>query len=406
MIATGVRAATGRAEPKTAPRPGSQVARGARGPILIVDDMFPHPLSAFRLHEFVRHLERYPGSTVLSDAACFRMIGERRTLDEVATEFYRDHPHLESTVRHPGSTGQLPRARAVYAIFLNTIWRYLPLVEQLGLPFAFTLYPGGGLHLADPAVGQRLRRVCASRQFRGLLATQPMTRDYLLERGICPPELIAFHQGAVLPPPQAPSVPEARWEGGKPTFDVAFVAMKYTAHGRDKGFDVFVDVAERLAASHPRYRFHVVGGFGPDDHGAARRLGSRVTFHGYRTREFFPDFHARLDLLLSPGDGGGFVDGAFDGFPTGAATEAAMAGVPVLTTDPHGMNRQFVDGEEIVIVRRDAGDIADLIRALAAAPDDLRRLRRRSTMTFLATYAEHAQLSPRYALIERAMASA
>src|SRR5260221_13378619 len=48
--------------------------------LVILDDIFPHLLSAFRIAEFNAYLSRYPNSVVHSTAVSFSVIGDRRSL--------------------------------------------------------------------------------------------------------------------------------------------------------------------------------------------------------------------------------------------------------------------------------------------------------------------------------------
>src|SRR5258708_38784404 len=55
--------------------------------LLILDDIFPHLLSSWRIAEYNGYLERYDKSVVHSTAGAFPVIGEERSFTAVREEF-------------------------------------------------------------------------------------------------------------------------------------------------------------------------------------------------------------------------------------------------------------------------------------------------------------------------------
>ncbi|MBI4770096.1 MAG: glycosyltransferase family 4 protein, partial [Chloroflexi bacterium] len=351
----------------------------------IFDDIFPQPLSAFRLAEFNAYLAHFPRAQVHSTGGAFRYVGETRPFAQVLAEYERQYPAFRGRVQQldprreyrgrpkvperglapdSGNRGLAPDSGnrgLAYAVFLNNAYQFvhtLDLVERQRTPFAFTLYPGGGFQLEQPLSDEKLRRVCGSPCLRKVIVTQTVARDYLIERGFCDPALVELIYGVVLPADRlaldsgnrglaGTARPRRRYGLEKDTFDLCFVAHKYMPRAADKGYDVFVEVAHALAAAHPDARFHVVGGIGPGEIDVSA-INGRISFHGPRPTDFFPAFYAGMDLILSPNAPFLLAPGAFDGFPTGGCVEAGLCGVAVFCTDPLGLNVAFKDGEELV----------------------------------------------------------
>jgi len=188
-------------------------------------------------------------------------------------------------------------------------------------------------------------------------------------------------------------------------FDICFVANKYIPQGKDKGYPVFVEFAKRLAGLRSDVTFHVAGNYSPADLDV-ESLGSRILFHGTQRAEFFPGFHARMDLIVSPNVPNVLGAGMFDGFPTGCSVAAALDGVAVFCTDELQLNPCFRDGDEIVIVRPEAGDLVDKVQCYLNDPAKLAALAKRGQAAMQRVFSHSAQLSPRLELIRSLLAGA
>ena len=371
---------------------------GAEPQIAVIDDFFPHKLSAFRYEEFHTYLEAMPGLSVHSIWPHWKWFGETRAPIEIFDEYVREHPDHAGRV-HPLYDGTFPPADAYYTVFLSNIRDQLSKIEEQRRPFAFTMYPGGGFALDKPDADETMMRIFASPCFRKVIATQPIIRDYLIDKGFCEPHQIVYIPGGVVPRSAFdPPPPKPRYGVAKAALDIAFVAAKYSPIGADKGYDLFVEAAKVLAALGIDARFHVVGGFDPDvlDLGAA---GPRFRFYGYRPREFFATFYSLMDMFLSPTRAFTLSKGAFDGFPTGAAVEAGLQGVALLLTDPLGFNSIFRDGEDAIIIRPDRDDIVAHILQLARNPDRLAAVGENGRIALTASHGYDAQIAPRLALL-------
>lgn len=377
-------------------------ARNARRDLdlVILDDIFPLLISAFRVAEYNQYLSHFPSSLVLSTGASFAYLSDRRSLAQVRDEYELHHPAHRGRVQ-AYDPAMLGRAKLAYTIFINNAYDFCEALEQHQVPFVFCLYPGGGFVIDGAESDRKLRRVFASPCFRKVICTQKITHDYLLGKGLCPLERIEFVFGGVHFPPAADTPPKLRYGVDKHGFDICFVASRYIARGIDKGYDVFVAAAKLLAPRFPDMRFHVVGNFTPQEIDV-EELGSGIQFHGMLNTRQLADFYAGMEIILSPNRPFILSPGSFDGFPTGTCVEAGLGGVALFIADPLHLS-PFKDGEEIVVIGDDPDDICRRIAAFHAAPDQLHLLAGRGARRLHELYGMDTQMGPRIALLEQCL---
>lgn len=373
-------------------------ARRREAGLVILDDIFPHLLSAFRIAEYNAYLSRYEDAMVYSTGTSFIALGDRRTFHEIRDEYLSYYPEFEGRVFPFRNIN--PRRRLTYFIFLQGARNFMPLLEQSKTPFVFTLYPGGGFQLYQPDSDAVLSKVCSLPNLAKVITTQKISHQYLLN--FLEPEKIEFIYGGVFPTGRlaAHEVPRKLYRKEKPTFDICFVAYKYMAGGIDKGYDVFVEVARALGRMHDDIRFHVVGSFDESDI-EIDDLGERIKFYGVRQTDFFPEFYSSMDIILSPNVPFKILPGSFDGFPTGSCIEAGLCGVAVFCADPLDQNIAFKDGEEIIIIPRRAGDICETISRYYHDYDCLRQLAQRGQEAFKVAFSIEGQLEKRFQILDK-----
>ena len=363
--------------------------------LLILDDIFPHLLSAFRIAEFNAYLSRYEKAFAYSTSAAFPAVSERRTFREVRDEYLGVYPEFEGHV-FPFSH-KLPKADLIYFVFLHNAGYFMNVLKSSNTPFVFTLYPG--FRLGQPDSEELLRKVCSLPNLAKVITTQTLSHKYLLE--FLEPERVEFIYGGVFPSNRLarPGSVRKYYQKDKGTFDICFVAFKYMPQGIDKGYDVFVEVAKELCRQHDDIFFHVVGPFDRLDIDVSDLRG-RIKFYGIRQTEFFPEFYAGMDLILAPNVPFVLRPGAFDGFPTGCCIEAGLSGVAVFCTDPLNLNIAFTDRDEIVIVPRDVEGICDLIEKYYRNYDSLVQLARRGQKAFGLTFGLDYQMEKRFRILD------
>jgi glycosyltransferase involved in cell wall biosynthesis len=372
--------------------------------LIILDDYFPNLLSSFRVAEYHACLKRFPSAEVHSTGTA---LGEHKTFDGLLGEYESRHPEFKNRVLKFHRRRVL-HGSAGYTVFLNNAYRFIESAEKSGLPFLFELYPGGGFRLDAERSDEKLRRVFSSHAFRKVIVTQPITRDYLLGKNFCEPAQIEFVFGGVVPSDRfsASAAPKRCFGADKETLDVCFVANKYMPGGVDKGYDRFVGAAKLLAERHGKVRFHVVGPFDVSD-GDLSGLGGRLTFYGTRQTDFFGTFYAGMDIIVSPNASFLLAPGAFDGFPTGCCMEAGLCGVAVFCTDELRQNEgAFKEGEEIVIISREAQDIAEKVEVYLKAPARLAEFSVATRRAFHRVLDIEHQMKPRLKVLAEVMSVA
>jgi len=265
---------------------------------------------------------------------------------------------------------------------------------------------GGGFSLGDKDSDRKLRRVLSSPSFRKVIVTQKISYDYLVEQGLCPPDKIDFIYGGVLSSHLLANKTQdkQRFLDSKSTFDICFVAHKYTQWGTDKGYDIFIEVAKLLSKACKEIVFHVVGPFDASDIDVIG-IEDKIRFHGTRYTDFFPDFYANMDIILSPNRSFVLSPGSFDGFPTGACVEAGLCGVAVFCTDPLKQNIKFKDGEEIVIVQTNVQEICDQVQHFYHRPEELYWLSSQGQQAFRKVFDLSAQMQPRIDILSSLLKS-
>ena len=392
-------------------RHGSADAAGGpkvvRADFAILDSQVPqkHP-RGFRNTEFCEFLRRYSNVTVFGmHSVRLGELAEHRHVLGVSRSKFREnkagfaavHPEWRADVRwlDPNARYEIGLA---YSLFLAETYALLPFYEAHNIPFIFTLYPGGLFALNNQHSDAMLRRVCGSPQFRGVIATQHITRDYLRAGGFCPESRITLVFGAYTQFRPDEVLLKQRFPGDKPTVDVCFVASKYSAHGHDKGYDLFIRTAALLAERDPCFRFHVVGDFGPDDYplGAAEE---RVRFYGLQSPSFLLDLYSRMDLFVSPNRPGALLPGNFDGFPLGA--DASSCGVTLLVADELHINTHYRDRSELIVIPLDPQAIACEIVELKEAPDLMYTIGARGRERTETTFGIDIQVDARVQLISQ-----
>ncbi len=368
--------------------------------LAVVDDVAPHPLSAFRMQEFLSYMERFEKSILYCSGTSLRLL-DNKTLDELIYSFLEKHPKYARRIvaLKPAS---VVNAKLAYMVFLSNAYLSVDEMESTETPFVFCLYPGGSFGLNDARSDEMLRRVTSSPCFRKVIVTQKITYDYLVEKKFCSPDQIEFIFGVVTPLEQFERSYEGKRHFGinKDILDICFVAHKYTETGVDKGYDVFVQVANMLAEKHPNIRFHVVGGF-DENVLEVSQIKDRISFYGPQEIEWFNEFYLDKDLILSPNIPFKIFEGFFDGFPTGSCTDAGLRETAIFCTDELKLNQGFFkDGREIVVIPYDVMKIVDKIEYYYLNPEKLFAIGKYGRRKIIELYAYEAQIAPRVKLLQ------
>lgn len=370
-------------------RLGDEAQLGYGWNAVILDDYFPNLLTGFRVAEYNALLESMPGLGIMSINNDFHRVAE---------EYFERYPQYRERIRPFDQIGLLG-VKLAYITFLNNANTFLPYLEYFGIPFVLQLYPGGGLGLYNPESDAKLDRICNSPLLRRVITTQTITEDYLRERyaGRVPTELVF---GAVFCDSTRDLARADRpyFGAGKAHLDVCFCAFKYTPRAADKGYPEFIQAAHQIAARSDSVRFHVIGNLDSTDIDVAM-LGNRIEFHGQlQTADLRRRLH-EMDLIVSPNQPSLIYQGNFDGFPTGAVTEAALAGVGMMVTDPLGLNAVFPEGDAICIIEPTAESIYEEVLRFLNNPAALQSMARNGKALSAEIYSPERQIGTRLRIL-------
>lgn len=369
---------------------------------ILEDDLgWPFWRSPFRLREYHAILRAIPGAAIYST-----WLGEGDKNRPPEWEgFLRERPVFAGRILPISRTGEPEpdsSVRLAYIVFLNNAFQFVALLERRRIPFCLEMYPGGGFHPGQQESDDKVERLVTLPGFRRAIVTQPITQDFLLNRGYCQPAQLEYIYGGVLAEPGDPAaLPRRRFGQDKDTIDICFVAHRYTPRGEDKGYDLFLEAVQLLLPRFPALRCHVVGDFNEQTIPLAPATASRFRFYGVQPSSFLPGFFAGMDAIVSPNRPFVLRPGAFDGFPTGCCIEAGLCGTAVVCTDPLRLNRHYGDGEEIILVEDKSDALAARLEQFLGAPEKLRCIGERGRQIFRQLFAPEAQLKPRLRLLER-----
>lgn len=372
--------------------------------LLIIDDVFPHPLSAFRLEEYTYYLRRFEKIRILTNGWSLPHLGTE-TKEELVDAYVQKHPELAQKVL-PWCDYTLPdgiSAKLAYFCFLSNAYHALSQLERLQIPFVFELYPGGAFSLDNARSDFMLRAVTSSPCFQKVIVTQEITRAYLLKKGFCRPEQIISIFGVVMPADKLsrPLRDKRHYGIDKKRLDVCFAAFRYTPHGEDKGYDLFIQVAKELCKRCDDIYFHVVGSFDESVIDVSD-IRDRICFYGCRESDWFEEFYRDKDIFLSPNRANMLAPGAFDGFPTASCTDAGLWETAMFCSDPLLLNSgHYRDGLDIKIIPTDADTITEIILNYREAPKKLAALGRNGRKRIVELYGEDAQLATRAAVLQQ-----
>ena len=316
--------------------------------LIIIDDLFPHPISAFRFSEYLQYLEEIKDVHIYTTGNTLSSIHQENDITSVIKAFKKNYPSHRNKVS-VFNPHQYLQADLAYLIFLDNAYSYLHLFEKQKIPFVFTLYPGGGFFLNNNKVNKHLSSIFNSSLFRKVIVTQIISLDYLIKNNFCPINKISFIYGAVLPTNIYGHGKYVRKIFGedKTVLDVCFVANKQMKGGIDKGFDVFMEVAN-IYKNYSAISFHVVGPFTKMD--SQFNNLKNVDYYGMLETINLKSFLNKMDIILSPNKPFILREGAFDGFPTASCTEASLMGVAMFITDFLKLNLHYTHMEDVVII--------------------------------------------------------
>ncbi|TXK46960.1 glycosyltransferase family 4 protein [Pontibacter qinzhouensis] len=365
--------------------------------LIIYDDIFPSEKSLFRFIEFNYYISAFKNTKVLSTGSALRFLEGTESFNSIRNEFLLKRKDAK-VYFYKGLVNF--NTQLLYCVFLSNAYRIIDLVDYYKIPFVFTLYPGGGFRLHNEQSDIKLKRILESPNLKKVIVTQRITLDYLLAKGVCSKDKISYIFGVVGDVESKTNhLPKQRLGSEKHTFDICFVAAKYTPLGIDKGYDTFIAVAKKLVKISSIFHFHVVGGFNSDDIDISE-ISNNITFYGFQNINFLNTFFKSKDLILSPNIPFQLADGAFDGFPLGTCIEASLNGVAIMACDELNQNDGYINEEEIIIIKPHVSEIVNKILIYKDNYSKLLAISEGGRKKTLELYSHDKQLNTRYTILK------
>lgn len=370
--------------------------------LMIIDNVFPNELSPFSYEEISSYLYHFEKSCAFCTYLAGGSLG-KETLRE-GIQKYRQK-HLEIATKVTDFTYEKvskKNTKLVYLIFKSTALFYYDLLKRKKWDFVFELYPGGGLFFDDSVCDKELKKLMKLKGFKKVIVTQEPVKQYLIKKKLCREDQIELIFGVVMNNTEIVKEykKKAFYGKGKKHCDIVFMAHKYSELGRDKGYDLFIEVAKKLCKKYDNIYFHVIGNFNESVIDVTD-IQDRIKFYGTVEKSEFDQFFQDKDMIISPNRPGVLAKGAFDGFPTASCTEAGIRETVMLCSDMLNMHENYyVDNEDIIIIKNDSDDIMKKVEYLYNNPEKIKEIAQNSRKKILELYSYDAQIKPRIELLE------
>ena len=364
--------------------------------LVIFDDIYPHPISGFRLEEYNVLLKDIPNSKIVVNPRSYAVFGatDEDHKNDVK-QLISKQPYLKGKINVFQQKNNI-NTKLFYCIFLNNIFEHLDLLEAHNISFAFTLYPGGGFVVNEEEADFKLKRVLSSKLFRGVIVTQQFSYDYLKDKNYCDINYVKLIFGCVVPQSslQLELSDKTNRNIDLQPFNVCFCAAKYTEFGQDKGYDVFIEALTVLVKTHKHIRVHVIGGFDASVIDISA-IEEQITFYGYQNFEDLSSIYQKMDVFVSPNKPFVLYPGGFDGFPLGTAIEAGLNGAALLLTDALNENICFKENEDFILIKPNKDNLVTAIEFLIDNPEKLKEIAHAGKVKMSEVYSNQNQMLPR-----------
>lgn len=368
--------------------------------LLIIDDFLPSTLSTWRSYEFDELVKAIPNSVVSSDLSVYYYYDKGKTYEKNLNELSNDYPCLASKCRKL-RLFQNANVGLVYTLFYHNIIRYFSHFEKHKMPFAFTLYPGGGFVLGNQGIDNKLKLICSSLYFRGVIVNQPYVMTYLLENNIVDSSKIELISGVPLKIENYLNKDDNKLKFNHNSFEVLFMGNKYMAQGFDKGFDLFQMIAKQLIKEFQDIKFHIVGGFSDRDLNY-NELKEFFIFHGQLNEGDFHTVLSRTQICISPNRINALSEGSFDGFPLASSVTAGLHNNILVLTDPLNQAKEIglVEGEDFIKISTDVFDTHQVLKELFKDTDRMKLIAKNGQIKLKQLYSRENQIDPRLNFIK------
>ncbi|WP_432450177.1 glycosyltransferase [Aliiroseovarius marinus] len=356
-------------------------------------------------------LSSIPGSKVLVPPTGAPFMGNRTKQEfEAAKRIYLDQEKSvgEEQIEYFDPYKRI-EGKLAYVVFQEPTARILPFLELSSLPFVFSIYPGGGFAMGEgPAKkaeiisDHQLKKIARSKMFRKAIVYHRIIFNHLVENKIIPEKKLLFINGGHVQLARHEVLPKTYFGKDRDDFNICFVAHRYSRTGECKGYDILVKTARILLQQSKKFKFHIVGDWDASVQDLSG-IEDNFVFYGKQHKEFFPEFYARMDVILSPTRKNYPNMGKFDGFPL--VIDAGYCGVAMFVTDPMNQNEEYISGKNIEIITRDKDDIAHRILKYLKKPKALMKLSKKGQDIVIRTRDRDQHMSQKIEYLRQEMAS-
>ncbi|WP_439490592.1 hypothetical protein [Algoriphagus sp.] len=358
--------------------------------LIIFDDIMPSNLSPWRSYEFSNLLNDFSRSVVLTDLKNYYSYNQGKSFDKNISILTRNYSGFRKKIRKIKIVNLLS-GRLAYTIFFFNIDRFFEVFERKGIPFVFTLYPGGGFLLNNTNVDNRLKSIINSSLCICVIVNQFFIKDYLIKRLNCDTGKIKVIHGVPLNIANyKQNVNENKSFLGR--IRILFFANKYKDGASDKGWKIFLGLTKLIIESGLDISFDVIGGFSYEDYVNIFNI-EKFRFHGVLIEEEFYEVLNSTHIIVSP-NSPNFETGAFDGFPLATCVSAGLFKNVLLMSDYFGEASKsgWISGVNYIKINNSVESILSIVESLELDREKLKSLAFNAQKLILKNYSYNNQI--------------
>jgi hypothetical protein len=367
--------------------------------IVIFDDFLPSSLSPWRSYEFHEIAKNFQKVKIICDGTTFQNYNQGKSFKENFKLLIEQYPFFKNVISKSKKDSNV-KANLAYMLFYNNIKKHFAYIEENKIPFAFTLYPGGGFVFNDNTINENLKKICNSNLFKGVIVNQYVTKEYLIENAITVEDKITLISGVSLNlNGDFKSV-----EKDNSVIKIVFFANKYTVGGKDKGFDFFQEIVFQLFENKQNILPIVIGNFSDDDL-EIKELRNKIIFKGVLNEVAYQKELETTHVLISPNKPNILAPGAFDGFPLSTAVAASLANNVLFLTDHFNESEKigFMDTIDYFKLTNSLEDNVILIKKVISNMSLMKEISQNGKNKILNLYNFNNQIQPRIEFLKKCL---
>lgn len=367
--------------------------------IVIFDDFLPSSLSPWRSYEFHEIVKNFQKVKIVCDGTTFQNYNQDKSFKENYKLLKKQYPLFKNVISKSKKHSKI-KANLIYMLFYNNILKHYDFIEENKIPFAFTLYPGGGFVFNNTEINQNLSKICSSEFFKGVIVNQHITKEYLIENAITTEDKITLISGVSLNLKNEFKAIQKDYS----VIKIVFFANKYTIDGKDKGFDVFQEIVFQLIQNNHNIRPIVIGNFSKEDL-IIKELEDKIEFKGVLNEASYQKELEKTHVLISPNKPNVLAPGAFDGFPLSTAVSAALANNVLFLTDyfNEGEKIGFVNSVDYFKLTNSFEDNMALIEKVIVNTNLMKEISQNGKNKTLNLYSFNNQIQPRIEFLKKCL---